>query len=437
MQNRLFQRGQHRLIHLVATALLPSMIAAVVLANQSVNELQLLGRLFHLSSIAGAVALLLVAIGRWSVPYVAMVGVVFVVGAMTLQRLPYEVSLNVMFLGAGTVVAWVARESATKALLAMTLVSGGVMLLQVLGVGEWTQALVTHGLLTGGGKVEVPLEPAFLVSAADFQGSFLQGRPSGLFHSNQFANLVVLVTFALTVTMQRPVNKIIGLALCVVSTLLLSKVVFLGVALMLFILFFIGKRQTSVTYTVMMAASLLGYAVLFPGLFQLFLINPHVLIVSIVVRVIDMAAALGGDADAAVASLRQLGVIDAGQMNDALVGRIVAENTTAGRSTAFVTLSHYTPFFLSAAASGLLAWLSIPSCRRAVRFVWRQLGPSNVLVALALVTFSLAADFLASGFFWAIAGFALPYLGSYSVSEKECPIKANATKAHTAAKPKR
>ena len=72
------------------------MIAAVVLTNQPASELQVFGRLFHFASIAGAVALLLTAIGRWSLPYVAIVGTMFLVGAITLQRLPYEVFLNVM-----------------------------------------------------------------------------------------------------------------------------------------------------------------------------------------------------------------------------------------------------------------------------------------------------------------------------------------------------
>ncbi len=409
------------------------MIAAVVFANQEIADLQLVGRIFHIISISGAVVLLISAIGRWSIPYISTVGVLFLLGAVTAQRLPYEVTLNVLFLAAGAIAGQLQRENVKNALLAITLLSGIVMLLQVLGVGEWTQALTTNGILPGGGRVEVPLEPSFLVTARDFQGSYLQGRPSGLFHSNQFACLVVMITMAFFLTTNRVSGLFLGFSLCFVSVLLLSKVVFLGIIGMLIVLFLLGHRRTSVKYFIMMAAAVLLYFVLFPGLLNLFLINPHVMAVSLVVRLVDVAAAIGIDANSSMRFFEHIGLIHAGQMKDALVAQIISGNATSGTSTAVVTLSSHAPVFLSAASALFLAWLVFPDVRRLGLDLRKSTSARNIMILMALATFCLAADFLSAGIFWAFAGFAVPLLSSYSQRETEFLNIPTATKAQAVA----
>ena len=176
------------------------LIATAVFANQNDQLLNAVGRIFHLVNISTASALA-IKIGRINgILLVLLSASLFFVDKIYGYRIPYIVSLNILFMITGIIISSRYWKITKKVVVFSTVVSGVVMLLQLIGVGEWTQFFTTHGNLPNGTSLTKSPFPTLFVDAAELQANHLQGRPAGLFYSNQFASLVVLFAVALSMT---------------------------------------------------------------------------------------------------------------------------------------------------------------------------------------------------------------------------------------------
>lgn len=398
--------------HIMGPAAILCAIAAVVFANQP-NELATIGRAFHLASVALLAAILLLY--RWNaVAYVGLCALLFAIGTAG-YRQPYEVALCVLFLGSGIAIGSLHRTPATNAVVAATVASGFLMVLQVVGVGEWTQFLTTHGTVAGAPDVpKIPM-PTIFLGYYEVEANFLQGRPAGLFHSNQFASLIILFALALSISRKGERSLIVDMALCTTAVLSLAKVVFLGLALMLIYSFVSGGREgraTAMRFAALAAVALVAYAVLFPGMFQLYFFSAHNVWQSVASRVADMLAMFGFNPDQIRTILLSdwftFGMRRDGQIKDALVDQLASVDKH-GRTTAFSALTHHAAILYAGAAAAILLFsLNLPARRNTAAWCREHFSHEHVTLLIAIGSFCLAANFLGAPIFWLMIGFAMP-----------------------------
>lgn len=263
-----------------------STITAVVFANQPSSELAAVGRFAHLVSIGMAVSLLYLVAGAGILVYVFVCAALFIFGLFG-TRMPYEAALCILFLGVGSVIGSTRRRMAAGAVIALTIISGVVMFLQLVGVGGWTQILTTHGIMRDGSSIPKEAFPTLFRGVGELEGNFLQGRPAGLLHSNQFASLVILFALALSIGDRGQRTWAIDAALCITAVLTLAKVVFLGLALLLsYQLAFGGREGRAVAFRfgMLTVGAIAIYALLFPGVFQTYLFNWPTIFQSVATR---------------------------------------------------------------------------------------------------------------------------------------------------------
>lgn len=395
-------RFEHRLIEAAIAYLVFGTIAAVVFTNQPNEVLQIFGRCFHLLNIAASAAITTAFLGSGAAAYVAIVAGLFTLDKLTGVRMPYIIALNVLFLFAGMVAFSMSRKNVATTLAIITIASGIIMLAQIIGVGEWTQLLTTHGTIAGGPDFSKLPSPALFVGYYESVANPLQGRPAGLFHSNQFASLIILVTLAMVMTVDVP--KAIEATVCVTGVLSLSKAVFLGLFLMVVYYFFFVDRGKSVRFATYTVLALVVYALLFPGLFLIFFANPQALWGSVIVRIADFgSAAFGWDREANLAMLSfvQSEGYGGARISPGITPAIV--DATGVRVSGYSVLVPFTPILLSV----LTLFTYVVCISKRIRASIRDfLTPSRVTLIISLLTFSLASNFLSSQIFWFFAGLA-------------------------------
>jgi hypothetical protein len=384
-------------------------IAAVVLANQQQPELILAGRVAHLISIAAACAVCLTTLGARMLPYVIGVAVIYGLNLLTNIRLPYEVMLSVLFLAAGAIIGANYREAAARTVITISILSGAMMFLQVVGAGEWTQALTTHGIIGNG--IEVPKSPlpTLFLGYYEVQANFLQGRPAGLLHSNQFASLVILFALALSISREGERSWWVDAALCATAVLTLAKVVFLGIALLVAFYFLTGRRALAIRFAALTATFIVVYAVLFPGMFQIYFFSLHNVWQSIAARFVDVLMLAGFEPDQITAGLLRFdfGMRSSGELKDALIDRMLVQST--GRLSAITALTPHAVMIYAAASVAFLCFSINEGARRQVLdWIRSNIDREHISVALVLGAFCLAANFLGSQIFWMMAGFVVP-----------------------------
>lgn len=396
------------LFGILTAAFLTLAVFAVVFTNQPDPSLTMFGRALHLASILCGITLLVRAnAGGWV--YVAVVAGLFAIG-LAGYRLPYEVGLSVLFLAVGAVLAAQSRQSATTVVLAITIVSGLMMLLQALGVGEWTQTLTTHGIVADGPDATKEPNPSLFVGYYDLHANYLQGRPAGLLHSNQFASLIVLFALALRVGERADRHWLFDAALCVTAVLTLAKVVFLGMGLLLAFQYLRGSRAIAIRFALFTGAALVAYAVFFPGMFLTYFLSLHNIWQSVAIRIADTLALLGSNTEEIKGTLLSVdfGLRKDGQITDGLLERL-AGASEGGRVSAFTALAPYAAVLYALTAVALIGACMNAAARNAtVHWMRTNVGQEHVSVLIALGTFCLAANFLGAQIFWLMAGFAVP-----------------------------
>ncbi len=407
---------RQKLLPAIIVYLVFGTIAATVFANQPNHAMQLIGRGFHFLNIASGAYLVVIVIGLGATAYIALTGMLFLLDKLTGIRLPYIIFLNVLFLFAGAVVVVRHRHLVTKTLIAIVVVSGAIMFLQVAGVGEWTQALTTHGFISDTLSLSKAPEPTLFVSYLDTAANFLQGRPAGLFHANQFASLIVVVTLALTMAQSGKRSMLLDTLVCVTAVLTMAKVVILALILLAgYFFLFTGQdgKRIAFRFGFLSAAALAAYAVLFPGLIQVYLFSGQTIWVSIFARVLELGSMVFawdiGDQQTVVSELSNR--FKAKIYYDQHFETAQTLPTPGNDKSALPPLLRSAPIILSGMAIGFMIVASNARIRKSL-YDWFRLNISteSTTVLIALASFCLAANFLDAQIFWFFVGFAVPLL---------------------------
>jgi hypothetical protein len=160
-----------------------------------------------------------------------------------------------------------------RQLLFVCLAGMPLMVLQVLGAGEWSQVLRTdhHGDSYVDGLTQYP---TLFVEEADLNtGNVLQPRPAGLFASNNALSLVLAIAVGLTMWQEGLRRTILprDFLLAMVCVLAMSKTVYAIIAGIAFFAVIVGdasRRRSALRFVLFIVLCLLGYFLLFPGLWS-------------------------------------------------------------------------------------------------------------------------------------------------------------------------
>jgi hypothetical protein len=187
-------------------------------------------------------------------------------GSATIDMV-YLALLNLLFLIVGAIIAATAPDMARKQVRWICLFSLVFMVLQVTGVGEWTQFLALEN--NGAPKTAYP---TLFVPEDRLIWQVIQARPSGLFYSNNFLSLIVLFGLALNFSDERT-NKLNrwDVAMLMMAVLSMAKIVFLGTAMIIGWLVFFGRREQRGRMwraVGLLLVFFVAYRILFPGLFS-------------------------------------------------------------------------------------------------------------------------------------------------------------------------
>jgi len=303
----------------------------------------------------------------------------------------YLVFLNVLFCAAGAVVASRRINLVYRQVFWICLLCTPLMLLQMLGVGEWTQFLATEG-----GPGVQPQFPTLFVGNDDLTFSVIQGRPSGFLHSNNFLSIILLFALALhySNTKTRKLNWR-DLVLCTMVVLAMAKSVFLIFSAMVvwMLMFGDGRQRLRISKVVLLIFALFGlYALLFPGLFASNMSLYH-LTFGFFVRANDFLAHLDDDSF----------------LKESLVPYF--EGTpTADWETAAAGLSGYThaltilPYLIIGFV--FLIPLFLMGFRK-LRLRFPELRNTAPLTLFVVILYPAAVPFFSAQIYWFIAGFAL------------------------------
>ena len=221
--------------------------------------------------VAAAIVLLTFPRARWSLLLVA--GTVFLRAARVLMGeapglvLAYSFAAGLLFAAAGMVMAIQRPRQVHRQALFFCLISLPLMLLQLLGVGDWTQLLRTD--IYGSWPEAETQYPTLFVPEDQLVVTTLQARPAGFLFAN--VALSPVLVFAVGLHMARPGSERFGwreVVLCATIVLAMAKVVFLAFASMAVWLLIAGghgKRRRVIRMGVLSGLLILLYISLFPG----------------------------------------------------------------------------------------------------------------------------------------------------------------------------
>lgn len=396
---------------LLGAALVAFVIAASVLSNQPLDELTAAGRACHVLSMACAIALIFLRNSVGGVLLFAILAGTYALGPAA--RGAYECLLLALMFGAGAAVQRFHPGPARTAVVWITIASGCVMFLQVVGISEWTQILTTHGKIGDSEWLTKAPAPTLFMPLQEVEANVLQGRPAGLLHSNQFAALVILFALALYSSSSNRRNFFVEVMLCATAVLSLSKVVFLGLAgLILYQAIFGGRegRLLAGRGLALTGAILLAYALLFPGLVQGYFLSWPLLWQSIAVRVSQFGVASGVSEGSIISYLLDeelnMGLYESGAISKAQLFVIADAAQLSTASVAAMVVGN-ARWLYALAGSVLILCVANANTRRVAVEVASQV---NYPVLIVLSAFCLSANFLDAPVFWLMAGFAFPMI---------------------------
>lgn len=203
-----------------------------------------------------------------------------------------DIFLNFLFCTVGAYICHKYPSVVYKELMFICLFNLIFMIMQITGVGQGTQFLVTDDSLTW----SEPINTLF-VEADDLGLMAALSRPAGLMHANNILSLIVLFGMALHIARTNDRVWWGTIVLCSIFIVGGAKVVLLGFVAICFYLFTNGsrkQRQNMLSAVFLSIIILFSYALLFPGLFEL---NTNIMKFenSIFVRINDIVAALPQD----------------------------------------------------------------------------------------------------------------------------------------------
>ena len=395
-------RGDRELGGRALRFLVPLLITSAI-CNQQLESVVLsaIGQVASTTGIvlAGYVVLLSFRQSMWA-PLVIVVTVLLKLARLMFPGseglvLGYELTTALLWCAAGAIAAVrcprvIARQVTTACILGVPL-----MVLQLMGVGEWTQFMRTDW--HDGGLGLTAQFPTFLLPAGEVVLTTVQARPAGFFSSNNLLSMVLMCGIGLHFG-QRDRRRLgwrdVGLGLAIV--LVMSKgafLVLLVVSLWLLVVGNWGKRLYVLKMAIVVTGLVALYARLFPGVFA-FVASFDAAALNFYLRWYDLLFATGIPE---LADQARVGMLD-------LSSKLELDDPARPNESGYAMLAATAGYLLAAVA--LLAPFFWWGCRWLRRNARARLQPVKVMLLTVLVV-PVISSFLASVFFWFVAGFAL------------------------------
>ena len=192
--------------HLSSLWLFPGLYISTVLLNQPDSIVVWIGQIIGWINILAALHILIT--NRWNKILIIslFVGLVSarmlrIVFTLELFESLYTIFLNAIYCFAGVVVVFKSQNLLYKQVMVIALINFVFMILQVAGVGAWTQAFSTYGE----GNFAEQVQTLF-VPAQDIIYKVVQLRPAGISYSTVI--LTILILFGLLLHFSRKSNRL-------------------------------------------------------------------------------------------------------------------------------------------------------------------------------------------------------------------------------------
>jgi hypothetical protein len=238
----------------------------------------------------------LLLIRLWRLKVLIGIGVpaAYFVSLASDDRTAYIIPLMTLFFLTGVALADLCRRFAFALIIAVSIVSVGVMAFQLYGWPSWINALATHGNFENSHS----LHPTLFLDFSNLQAVYWQTRPAGVFSSNQMNTLFCFMFLAVFFSVDRALMlKLLPVAALYV-VLTLSKAAITGSILLAILMALIYGREywyRAVLYIPALMAAFGLYYLLFPGVITTFF-SPYVMYVSVLSRLFDLLNSVGGGA---------------------------------------------------------------------------------------------------------------------------------------------
>jgi len=318
----------------------------------------------------------------------------------------YYIALNGAFLLIGIVVALEAPTLIYRQIRFFLALCLPLMFLQIVGAGEWTQALNTE---YWGSELEIgqpkAVYPMLFQSIEYVQWHYGvgQGRPAGLLHANNVLSLIVIFGFVLQLgRVQRRQVTWTDAILVGAMVMAMAKIVLAVVILLFLWMWFLRdrvcrKRATGILILTFICYAI--YALVFPGLFEMQL-SAYKIMYSITVRVFDLLEAFTGLEDSQRAALINM-------MGDAQAYDYGSDDDV-GKLSGYAMILNYWPLLF---AVGLIMTPLFFKGLSSLRARYPVIAATAFGAAVTVVLYPAAVPFFRAQLYWYIFGFAaIPFL---------------------------
>jgi hypothetical protein len=261
----------------LAHALFPLIVLSTILNQERPYPmLMMLGQIISITCVATAVALPIAALpGRaWPVVLggvtVALRIARVMLGEDAIISIAYAIVVGLEISAAGAIVAIVSPARLSRQMIVFMTVSLGLMLLQLLGTGAWTQVLRTD--FHGHDEQTLRQYATFLVPYDQIEPTTIQLRPAGFMSANNVFS--VFLVGALAFHYGSPHSGRLSwrdVVLCVTTTVAMAKIGLLAFAIFMLALLASSdstRRWLALKVCCVFAISVFAYAVFFPGVFE-------------------------------------------------------------------------------------------------------------------------------------------------------------------------
>jgi hypothetical protein len=342
--------------------------------------------LFYLKKKAGVLILIILL-------FFFKVGRIFA-GESSTFLLLYTLSLCCLFGVAGGLVLFHHSKIIYKQVTIFCWISIPLMLLQLIGAGEWTQFFRTD-LPQTIGKIQCS---TLFVDKDNIQILALQARPAGFCFANNFLSLIIMFALALHYGL-RTSSKISlnDIGLCLIMVLAMAKICFL--TFFIFVLWFLlfgswKKKMRMVKVSVLFFFVIFLYAFMFPGVFEYNTSFSNIRL-NFILRALDLNKSIGGNV-----FLRS--VLDQINVSGDDINRIEQEHQRGEHESGYATIGKALKLL------AVIICINFPLYfMSAKKFIVFYPGFKDLLILFILLLFlmPLITSFISGPVFWFIAGF--------------------------------
>lgn len=284
----------------VSSALVfPALYFSSVFVNQPAELLVLLGQVLGWIALAASFLLIYQTLSKPYLAFILYSGLFLFKFLLLIDSSEHWIFLyalfqNFIYILVGCIVISNFSELIYKETFTICFVNFIIMLLQVLGVASWTQALTTHGEENGSDPVGT-----LFVQDELLEFSLIQFRPAGISHSTVI--LTLLISYLITTYYFRKKDKIYvaSFFICAIVVLAMGKGTFIALIISIIIALFIGGQYQRKSALLMMATLpfvTFVYSIFFPGLFS-YLISGNNIFVSFTQRLSEILFIIAPDSE--------------------------------------------------------------------------------------------------------------------------------------------